>query len=211
MHSNDNYFLESCTLAPNWWVFALRGALAVLFGGFALYMPGTAVIAMTLLFGAYALVDGVFNLISGINNIREKQQWGGLVFAGGLSIAVGIVALIMPQVATLGLTAFLWSMIAFWSLMIGVLEMTSAIRLRQEIEGEWLLGLSGILSVVLGIGVLALFVLNPVASVIALGLIIGAYALISGIIFSWLAFRLRHLNIQPRPFSVRERFTPFAA
>lgn len=194
---DDTLFTDTCSLEPNWWVFALRGVLALIFGVVGLWMPGAAVLAMTLVFGAYAFVDGIFYLVSGIRHARRGQQWGGLVFAGAIGIATGVVVAVVPLIAVISLTAFLWTMIAFWSISTGVLEISAAARLRQEIKGEWLLGFSGALSVLLGMAVIFLFMFNPLVSVLSLGILMGIYALASGGTLLWLAFKLRNREHLP--------------
>jgi uncharacterized membrane protein HdeD (DUF308 family) len=187
--SSDPFSAVS-SLEHNWWVFALRGALSILFGILALMMPAAALMAMTLVFGAYALIDGVLFLTAGLRRVRAHGHWGGLVLSGILGIATGLIVFILPQIATIGLMAFLWGMIAFWATLIGVFEITSAIRLRREIQGEWLLALCGALSLALGIGMMALLWMDPLGSLISLGFVIGIYALISGCMVSWLAMKL---------------------
>lgn len=184
----DNFTF--CSLALNWWVFGLRGILAIIFGIAALFLPSTTVLALTIVFGAYSLLDGVFDLISGINRAHRGKHWGGLVFSGILGIIIGMIVLILPQLAAIGLAAFLWTMIGFWAITTGIFEIAAALRLRKEIKGEWLLASSGILSLVLGIGALATFWLNPVISIVSLGLLIGAYAFVVGIVLLLLAFKL---------------------
>src|SRR3954465_7255675 len=137
------------TLARNWWVLAVRGALAVLFGLLALIWPGITVLALVLLFGAYALVDGVMALYTAL---FDRGRLGGrgagwLVLEGVAGVLAAIGAAVWP-----GITALvLLYLIAAWALVTGVSEILTAIRLRQEIQGEWLLALSGVLSIVFGL------------------------------------------------------------
>jgi uncharacterized membrane protein HdeD (DUF308 family) len=181
-----------CSLEPNWWVFALRGVLAFIFGVAAMFMPAAAVLAMTIVFGAYALVDGALFVVAGIRKARQGRRWWTLVFTGALGIAAGLIALIAPHVATFALMAFLWTLLGLWAVSTGILEVIAAVRLRREIRGEWLLALDGILSVLLGAAVPILLVLYPLAGMVALGLMIGAYALVSGIVLLVLAYKLRN-------------------
>src|SRR5690348_16803500 len=134
-------------LARNWWALALRGIAAIVFGVVALFWPPAAVAALVAVFGAYALVDGIFNLVHAVRAGRSGQRWGALVFAGVVSLLVGVLTLSFPGVTALALV--LW--VAVWSLVTGVAEIVAAIRLRKTIRGEWLLALSGILSVAFGI------------------------------------------------------------
>src|SRR5256885_4424651 len=126
-------------LARNWWVVALRGALAVLFGVLALVWPAITIGVLVLLFGAYALVDGVFALGSALfggARVEGRRAW--LILEGVVGVAAGIVAFVWPGVTAL---ALLW-VIAAWAIITGVLEIATAIRLRRELRGEWLLVLS---------------------------------------------------------------------
>ncbi|AZL15914.1 HdeD family acid-resistance protein [Rickettsiales endosymbiont of Stachyamoeba lipophora] len=188
-----------CSLAPNWWVFALRGIISIIFGGIAIYMPITTIVVMTIIFGIYTIMDGIFSLISGINRASKGHHWGGLVLSGVLGIIAGLTMLVKPQISSIGLMAFLWTTLSIWSISTGISEIAAAVRLRQEIQGEWLLGLSGALSIIVGISVLILLWLNPMASLITLGLFIGSNACISGIVLLLLAFKLFNLERTPTP------------
>lgn len=173
----------SATLARNWWTVALRGLVAVLFGIAAFVWPGLTLLALVWLFGIYALVDGVFTLVSAVTNRSENDRWWLLLVEGIVGIAAGIIAIAWP-----GITAFaLLYLIAAWAIVTGVLEIIAAIRLRQEIEGEWVLALSGLLSLVFGI----LLVIWPGAGVLAMIWLIAAYAIVFGVFLIILGFRLR--------------------
>jgi uncharacterized membrane protein HdeD (DUF308 family) len=185
------------TLTRNWWVVALRGAAAVLFGLLALIWPSITLLALVVLFGAYAAVDGLFVLGSAIfGRGADGRSRAWLVVEGIAGIAIGVVTFIWPGVTTLVLLA----LIAAWALVTGVLEIVAAVRLRREISGEWLLALGGALSVVFGI----LLLVWPATGALALVLIIGAYALVFGIVLIVLALRLRRLRAdQAHPGSAR--------
>ena len=171
------------SLAQNWWALALRGAAAILFGLVALFWPPGAIAALVAVFGAYALVDGIFNLVGAVRAGRAGQRWGALVFEGVVSILVGFITLFWPRLTALALV--LW--VAAWSLVTGVAEIVAAIRLRKQIEGEWLLVLSGILSVAFGI----LLFVSPLVGAIAIAIWIGAYSLVFGALLVGLSLRLR--------------------
>ena len=184
-----------CSLEPNWWLFALRGLLALAFGGLTLMMPLVAVLALTMIFGAYAILDGVLHLVSGLSLARKGKRWGGLVAGGLLGIAAGLGAFLAPQLVSMGLTAFLWTLVAVWIMATGVMAIATAIRLRQESRGGWTLAWSGGLSVLLGVAMAVVFWRNPVVSMAALGLFIAINAAISGALLLLLAFKL--LNFEP--------------
>ncbi|WPY96821.1 HdeD family acid-resistance protein [Limimaricola variabilis] len=180
-----------CTLSRNWWAFVLRGMVALIIAVLAWLMPAEAVFTLTLVFGAFAFADGVFGLISAVRNIRKGERWGWLAVSGVLGILTGLVVLVTPFVATLVLAVFLWASIAFWSVFSGILEITTAIRLRREIEGEIWLGLSGALSVLLGVVVVWFLTIRPTESLLALGWLLGVYAAIFGVVMILLGLKLR--------------------
>jgi uncharacterized membrane protein HdeD (DUF308 family) len=170
-------------LARNWWALALRGLFAILFGIAAFAWPGITLGALVLLYGAYALVDGVFAIAAAVVGRTDGMPWWALVLEGVAGIAVGIMTFAWP-----GITALvLLYLIAAWAVVTGIFEIVAAVRLRKEIQGEWLLALSGILSVLFGFAL----VFNPLAGALAVVWLIGAYAIAFGILMIALAFRLR--------------------
>lgn len=170
-------------LAHNWWAIALRGVAAIIFGILAFALPGVTLAVLVLLFGAYALVDGIFNVIAAVSGRSGAQSWWMLLLEGLVSVAAGLVAFFMP-----GLTALtLVYVIAAWAIITGVLEIIAAIRLRKVISNEWWLVLSGVVSIVFG-GLIAAY---PGAGALALIFWIGAYAVVFGVFLLALAFRLR--------------------
>src|SRR5215468_2413541 len=124
------------SLTRNWWMLALRGALAVLFGIIAFVWPGLTFEALVLLFGAYAFVDGILVLGFGLMAAGDGEQWWPLVLSGILGIAIGVITFFKPQ--TVGLS--LVYVIGAWAIVTGLLQIVAAIRLREIISTEWLLG-----------------------------------------------------------------------
>ena len=172
-------------LARNWWVVALRGVFAIIFGVLAIIWPGLTLLVLITLFGAYALVDGIFAVIAGIASYGRNERWWAVLLEGIAGIILGVLTFLWPGTTALVLVYF----IAAWALITGVFEIAAAIRLRKEIEGEWMMVLSGIASIILG---LFLFV-APGAGALGLTWAIGAYAIVWGILLIILAFRLRKL------------------
>jgi uncharacterized membrane protein HdeD (DUF308 family) len=170
-------------LARNWWAIALRGAVAIVFGLIALFWPPAAVVALLAVFGAYAIVDGIFNLVGAVRAGRTGQRWGALVFEGIVSLVIGVLTFLWPGITALALV--LW--IGAWSLITGVAEVVSAIALRKHIQGEWLLALSGIVSIAFGI----LLFISPRIGAFAIAIWVGAYAIVFGGLLVGLGFRLR--------------------
>jgi uncharacterized membrane protein HdeD (DUF308 family) len=169
-------------LAKNWWLLLLRGIAAIVFGVLAFAWPGLTLLTLILLYGAFALTDGVIAIIAAIKGGAPTARWW-LAIAGILGIAVGVFTFMLP-----GMTALiLLFTMAGWAVAIGVLQIIGAIRLRKEIDNEWLLILSGVLSVLFGLGVM----LYPGAGALALVWVIGSYAIIAGILYIGLAIRLK--------------------
>jgi uncharacterized membrane protein HdeD (DUF308 family) len=163
---------------------ALRGLAAIVFGVLAFVWPDITLFALVLLFGAYMLVDGIFAIVAAVRAAGREARWWLLLIEGVLGVLAGLVAAFWPGLTALALLYF----IAAWAIVSGILEVIGAIRLRQEIEGEWALGLSGALSVLFGI---LLVVIPAPAGLLSLVWLIGAYALVFGVLLLVLAFRLR--------------------
>jgi uncharacterized membrane protein HdeD (DUF308 family) len=170
-------------LARYWWALALRGLFAVMFGLLTFFIPSITLLALVLLFGVYALLDGIFDIVSAF---RSSTHHWAFVVEGIVGIIVGILTLIWP-----GITGMvLLYLIAFWAIFTGVLEIVAGIRLRAAIANEVLLILMGILSLLFGL----LIIIFPGAGALAIAFWIGAYALIFGIMLIALAFRLRRFR-----------------
>ncbi len=168
-------------LARHWWVIGLRGLAAILFGVLAFVWPGMTLAVLVLLFGAYALVDGVLSLVAAFRG--GVQHRIVMLVEGVVSVLAGLAAFVWP-----GLTALvLLYIIAFWAIVTGVLEIVAAIRVRRAISNELGLVIGGVLSVVFGVVLL----IAPGAGALAVIFLIGAYAVVFGIALLGLAWRLR--------------------
>jgi uncharacterized membrane protein HdeD (DUF308 family) len=172
-------------LARNWWALALRGLAAILFGILAFAWPAITLFVLVIFFGAYMLVDGIFAIVAAVRAAGEEARWWLLLVEGILGVVAGLVAFFWP-----GLTALaLLYLIAAWAIVTGIMEIVGAIRLRQEMVGEWALILGGALSVLFGV----LLVAIPVrAGLLSLTWLIGAYAVAFGVLLVILAFRVRN-------------------
>jgi uncharacterized membrane protein HdeD (DUF308 family) len=177
------------SLARNWWALALRGLAAVLFGLLTFFLPGITLVTLVLLFGAYALVDGVFNLVA---FFRVASHHWALLMEGVIGIIAGIVTFAWPAITALALLY----VIAFWAIFTGIFEIIAGFRLRKVVTNEWLLLVLGALSLVFGF----LILFAPGVGALAIILWIGAYALVFGIFLLALAFRLRgHRRLIAQP------------
>jgi uncharacterized membrane protein HdeD (DUF308 family) len=173
------------TIAKRWWLLLLRGMCAVLFGVLAFMWPGATLLVLVMLYAAYALIDGVTALVLGLTGRMAGAPWWGMVLVGLLGIAAGALTILWP-----GITAFvLLALIAASAIVRGVFEIIAAIRLRKVIDGEWLLGLAGVISIVFGIILLTW----PAQGLLALVWLIAAYAVAFGLLAIALSFRLRGL------------------
>jgi uncharacterized membrane protein HdeD (DUF308 family) len=175
--------VDADALARNWWAIALRGLAGIIFGVLAFVVPGVTLAVLVLLFGAYALVDGIFNVMAAVSGRSGRQPWWMLLLEGVVSVAAGLVAFFMPGLTALALVY----VISAWAFVTGVLEIAAAIRLRKVITNEWWLALSGVVSIVFAV----FLAVAPGAGALALVFWIGAYALVFGVFLVALGVRLR--------------------
>jgi uncharacterized membrane protein HdeD (DUF308 family) len=169
-------------LVRHWWVLLLRGLVAILFGVVALWMPGLTLLMLIAFYGAYALIDGVLALVAAFRGGATVSR-GWLVFVGITGIAAAAAAFFYPGITAIVLVI----VIGAWSIARGVAEIVLAVRLRKEIENEWLLGLAGAASVLFG----AVLIAQPAAGALALVWLIGSFAIAFGVLFVVLSLRLR--------------------
>ncbi len=180
-------------LFHNWWMYAVRGLLAVVFGILALISPDTTKSALVLLFGAFALADGIFATTAGIALSAHFKDWGAILLEGLTGIVIGFMAFVWPDITALALLY----LIAAWAIATGVFEIVAAIEFRHVIPGEWVAFLVGLLSTVLGI---LLFVF-PSAGLVGLIWAIGMYAIAGGIMEIIFAIRLHSLGNELKAIS----------
>lgn len=170
-------------LARNWWLLALRGAAAIIFGLLTIFFPATSLTILILFFGAFAFADGIFAIFAGATASPGNRRWGWLIAGGILGVLIGISTFFLPQATAFWLT--IW--IAIWAIFVGITQIVSAIRLRKEIEGEFWLILGGALLVLFGLYAF----INPLAGALSITFVIGFFALVYGITMLVVAFRLR--------------------
>ena len=174
-------------LSQTWWVLLLRGLFALAFGVITLLQPAVTLAWLLMFFAFYTLADGALGVWSAIAGRKDNEHWGVMLLWGLAGIVVGLLVLTSPGVALL---AFLFN-IAIWAIATGILEIVAAIRLRKEIEGEWLLILGVLASVAFGI----FLMVHPGAGAISLVWLIGSFAMVYGIILVLLALKVRKLGI----------------
>jgi uncharacterized membrane protein HdeD (DUF308 family) len=160
----------------------IRGIVSIVIGILAIAWPGMTIAVLVAIFGAYAIIDGLTNLFIGFSPARAGGRSLAHVVQGLVGIGVGVLAFLWPGVTALVLVFF----IAAWAVVTGVFEIVAAIRLRQVIKGEWLLALSGVLSVAFGLLMFAF----PGAGAVGIAFVLGAYAVAAGLILVMLGIRL---------------------
>lgn len=183
----------------SWQWFVLRGALALFLGVLAILFPANALFAFTMVFAAYAFVDGLASLVSGIADREQGRKWWALIFRGLVGVAVGLLFVVMPLVSTISYAVASLALVSVWSITAGLFEIFAAVRLRKEIEGEWLLGLSGLLAVLLGFALPTILMLFPASTILSVAWMIGIYALMTGVVLIMQGFRLRSASPDRSP------------
>ncbi|MHB8996326.1 MAG: HdeD family acid-resistance protein [Armatimonadota bacterium] len=170
-------------LTRNWWALVVRGLLAIGFGVLALTWTQITLISLTLLFGAFALLFGIVTLAMAVGGWHVREDRWLLLVEGILGVAIGLLTYRSPGLTAVTLVLY----VAAWTLIIGVLRIATAIRLRKEIEGEWWLALSGVLSLLAAV----VLMWNPLVGAVALVWLIALYAIVLGIAEIGAGLRLR--------------------
>lgn len=173
-------------ISRTWWMFLVRGLLAIAFGIVMLFWPKSTMSALVTVIGTFVLAHGVVTTIAGFSSSAYLTRWGSLVLEGLAGIGIGKFTLSQPHMAM----SVLGYLIGAWALLTGVFEIVAAIELRRVIPREWTTLLLGVLSIILGI---LLFVF-PKEAALALGQVIGMYAILFGIGQNTFAFRLRRVG-----------------
>jgi uncharacterized membrane protein HdeD (DUF308 family) len=183
---NENILIPE--FSKNWKWIIVRGILSIIFGIVIVFYPFAAATVLALFFGAYVFVDGIFAIVS-IFTLREaRTHFWPLLIEGIAGIAVGVLTFLLPEITLYGLAL----LVSFWAVITGIFEIISAIKLRKIINGEFLMIVSGLLSIVFGILVL----LKPLAGIIVTVYLIGMYGIIFGILFIFLGISLKKLHLK---------------
>lgn len=170
------------SIARNWWVFTIRGVIAIFFGALAFVRPDITLLALVVMFGVYALADGVMSLIFAFISSGGRYFWW-ILLEGVCGIAAGLLTLVLPGVTALSLLFLLGA----WLIVSGLFRIATAVEFRKEIRHEWLLALSGVLAIVAGI----LTFSRPIQSAFAWAWVIGVYVVIYGVLLLALGFKVR--------------------
>src|SRR5512133_3680565 len=174
--------LELFAFTQRWWALVLRGLAAIAFGILTFVSPASSLVALVIVWGAYAIVDGVLAVVLSIRGARIMPGWGWLLAEGIVSIGAGVVTFVWPGITAVALLA----VIAAWAVLTGIAEIVTAIRLRRHLRGEWMLAASGVLSIFFGV----LLARKPGAGALAVTWMIGGYAILFGALLVGLGIRL---------------------
>ncbi len=176
-------------LAQNWWAFAIRGVLGIIFGLIAILQPDVTMLSLVLVFSAYAFVDGAFAIIASVRAARRHERWGFLVLEGIVNIVAAALAFLWPAITVV---SFVF-LVATWAILSGGLMLSAAMRLGGD-HGRWWLVLGGLASVIYG----ALLIFAPLVGALVLTWWLGAYAIVFGLALMAVAIKLyQRLRDQP--------------
>ena len=173
------------TLSKNWSVLFIRGLIAIIFGVITWFAPSASLSIMLLFFAGYFLFDGILRVWVAWNSKQNNPYWRWLLVGGVLSVFAGLVTLFAPNVTAILLLYY----VAAWAIAIGAVEIFVALKLRAEISGEWLLIITGALSVLFGL----YLIFNPSAGIHTLLWLVATYAVIFGALIVLFSLKLKKL------------------
>jgi uncharacterized membrane protein HdeD (DUF308 family) len=180
------------TLTRNWWMWLIRGIAAIIFGILAFRWPAATIVVIGVLFGAYALVDGIFAIFATVRAAQTQQRWWPFLIEGIVGILIAAITFYDIRITLLAL----YLTIAAWAILTGIFEIIAAIQLRKHIANEIWLIIAGIASIAFGV----LMIYYPLAGALAIVWLIAAYAIVFGILMIGFALRLRgHVHTPAAP------------
>src|SRR5947208_9217502 len=135
----------------HWWLVLLQGVLSVVLGGLALAMPGVTLGALILLWGLFALLNGVVDVFGAIGAAGHHRSWGWQLAAGLVGILAGLAILRWPGLSAL----FVLYLVAAWAAVTGIVRIVGAIADHEALPHAWLVALAGVVSVLFGIAMFA--------------------------------------------------------
>jgi len=168
-------------LQKNWWLIALRGTIAIIFGLLAIFSPYIVIFSLMTFFGFFLALSGV--LIITLALLGELDSRLLRIVEGIIFIATGILVLMNPVSSAAGIMIF----IAAWAIVSGIIQIMAAIRLRKVITNEWMTILNGVISILFGIVLAA----NLITGAAVITMFFGVFILLSGILYLIFAFRVK--------------------
>ncbi|GHO51903.1 HdeD family acid-resistance protein [Ktedonobacter robiniae] len=183
MQRTDDFYQGAYGTMGSTWLMAIRGVVAIIFGIAALLWPGRTLLILVYLFGAFAIVDGILAAVASVQLRHLTNYWWIILLEGIFGIIIGIASFALPGVTALALLF----LVAIWAILTGILELVSAFSGRAPVRREWAMGIAGVLSIVLGI----LLIAQPRAGLLTLVWLIGIYAIAWGFTLFVRAFQHR--------------------
>lgn len=170
-------------LRRNWWLLALRGVVAILFGLAALFWPGLTLLVLVVLFGIYALIDGIAAVVVAFQERNTSSRWWVVLLEGIAGILFALITFFWPSITAL----VLLYVVAFWAIVTGLIEISTAFSLHRTISHEWTLVLAGVVSLLFGL----FLIVRPGRGLLTLVWLVGIYAIVFGVLFIIRAFQFR--------------------
>ena len=172
--------------ARQWWVLILQGVLGIVVGVLAILSPDLALGTIALLFGFWAIVSGVSQLAAGWRVAEARGRSWPFLLSGAVSVIAGVLAVVYPGITIL----YLILLLGAWILVSGAMEVYTAWKIRDEISGEWILALFGLLRIAVGAIILAM----PIVGAIVTAALFATWAILSGVAALLLGWRLRQFG-----------------
>jgi uncharacterized membrane protein HdeD (DUF308 family) len=180
-------------ISKYWWILTLRGLIATAFGLAVLLWPALTLRDMVFLFGSFVLLDAGLTLFTAIVKVNDTGRWP-LLFEGGVGSAVCVTVLVYSNIGSMLwpriAAAMLVYYIAAWAILTGLFKMITSFRLRKEINGEWILGLCGVASILAGV----ILIFRADSGVLAAAWLIGVFAIILGILLIFFGLKFRGMH-----------------
>lgn len=178
--------MEEKKLAKHWWAILIRGIVAIVFALLAFFATGFTLELLLIFLGVYLLLDGLFAIIGSIMAASHHRTWWVLLLEGIVSLAAGIFVLAWPEITLM----ILIYIVAIWAIITGIFEFLASISASWAAPGKIFIGLTGVLSVILGVVIF----IYPLFSITAIIWLIGIYALIIGLSLTFFSMKLKALN-----------------
>ncbi|MGN6272128.1 MAG: HdeD family acid-resistance protein [Protaetiibacter sp.] len=188
--STDNVLGVSSFVKSIWWLVLLRGIFAVILGILAFVWPVATAVAFVWVFAFYAIVDGIVNIVHAVSTRKTDATWGWLLTIGIVGVIAGIVVMIFPVAAgALALLVLLW-IVAIWAIVSGIFGIPAAATIASG--GARVLGIVfSVLEILFGVLLAILLFTTPQSALIGLIYVLGAYAVLAGIVLVVIAFQAR--------------------
>lgn len=178
--------MKTIRLYKNWWLLSIKGILAIVFGFFALLVPGTTLITLMIYFGLIIAASGIFMIIGSLSHKRDNPKWKNWLLEGLLNLGIGLVMVFYSEKSV----DFFIIILAIWAISVGFTKLVSALNTHTESRPKWLLMLNSLIVIIFSI----ILFINPFESAIALTYLVGIFAIIFGIFLSLYSINLRNLN-----------------